>query len=97
MSVFAALFNSALGGHLRTLLPAGTDPSSPALSGSRSSSAQLPGPVYDAYVQSFTLSLQGVFHVAVFSAIAGFALSLALPDSSCAARLARRARPRPAV
>ena len=80
VAVFAALFNSALGGHLRTLLPAGTDPSSPALSGSPQQLAQLPGPVHDAYVQSFTLSLQGVFHVAVFSAIAGFALSLALPD-----------------
>jgi hypothetical protein len=82
VSVFATLFNAALNTHLRELLPAsaqhaGTSASS--FRGSPAELAKLPPEVHSAYTHAFVLSLQGVFHVAVFFAIAGFVITFAMP------------------
>jgi EmrB/QacA subfamily drug resistance transporter len=82
VSVFATLFNSALNDHLRDLLPAsaqhaGTSASS--FRGSPAELAKLPPEVHTAYTHAFVLSLQTVFHVAVFFAIAGFVIAFAMP------------------
>jgi hypothetical protein len=63
---------------LMSALPAGVDPAS--LRGSPAELAKLPTAVHAIYTESFVASLQGVFHVAVFFALAGFAISLLLPN-----------------
>jgi hypothetical protein len=78
VSVFAALFNSSLTSHLKSALPAGIDPGS--LHGSPAELAKLPAAVHAIYTEAFVVSLQGVFHVAIFFAAAGFAISLLLPN-----------------
>ncbi len=80
VSVFAALFNSSLAEHLASELPKGSGVSPAALRGSPAELAKLPVAVHDAYVHSFVLSLQTVFHVAIFFAAAGFLFSLLLPN-----------------
>ncbi len=82
VSVFATLFNAAINDHLRTLLPPGAHQggaSASSFRGSPAELAKLPPAVHDAYTHSFVLSLQGVFHVAVIFAAAGFLISFALP------------------
>jgi EmrB/QacA subfamily drug resistance transporter len=80
VSVFAALFNSGLSRHLGSLLPKDSGVTVAQLRGSPAELARLPAAVHDAYVHSFVLSLQSVFHVAIFFAAAGFLISLLLPN-----------------
>ncbi len=80
VSVFAALFNSSLADHLASELPKNSGVSAAALRGSPAELARLPRAVHDAYVHSFVLSLQTVFHMAILFAAAGFLISLLLPD-----------------
>jgi predicted MFS family arabinose efflux permease len=80
VSVFAALFNSSLNRHLKSELPAGSGVSAASLHGSPAQLAKLPPAVHDAYTHSFVLSLQTVFHVAIFFAAAGFLISVLLPE-----------------
>jgi EmrB/QacA subfamily drug resistance transporter len=79
VSVFAAIFNSQLSHHLANELPKGSGVSAAALRGSPAELAKLPTAVHDAYIHSFVLSLQTVFHMAIFFAAAGFFISLLLP------------------
>lgn len=79
VSVFAALFNSSLADELATTIPASSGVSAEQLRGSPEQLRGLPPEVFAAYVQGFVDSLQTVFHVAIFFAIAGFAISLLLP------------------
>jgi len=72
VSVFAAIFNSRLTDHLRGGQAA-------SFRGSPTELAKLPPAVHAAYSHAFVLSLQTVFHVAIFFAVAGFLISLALP------------------
>jgi hypothetical protein len=80
VSVFAALFNSGLARHLAAQLPKDSGVTAAQLRGSPAELAKLPAAVHDAYVHSFVLSLQSVFHVAIFFAAAGFLISLLLPN-----------------
>jgi EmrB/QacA subfamily drug resistance transporter len=80
VSVFAALFNSSLADHLAANLPKNSGVSPAALRGSPAELGKLPAAVHDAYVHSFVLSLQMVFHVAIVFAAVGFVISLLLPD-----------------
>ena len=61
-------------------MPKNSGVSPAALRGSPAELAKLPAAVHDAYVHSFVLSLQTVFHMAIFFAAAGFLISLLLPD-----------------
>ncbi len=80
VSVFAALFNSSLADHLASELPKSGGVSASALRGSPAELAKLPAAVHQAYVHSFVLSLQMVFHVAIVFAAVGFFISLLLPN-----------------
>ncbi len=80
VSVFAALFNSGLTRHLGVLLPKDSGVTVAQLRGSPAELAKLPVAVHEAYVHSFVLSLQTVFHVAIFFAAAGFLIALLLPN-----------------
>lgn len=72
VSVFAAIFNSSLSDHLHGGPAA-------AFHGSPAGLAKLPGAARAAYSHAFVASLQTVFHVAIFFAVAGLLISLALP------------------
>ncbi|MCW2542713.1 MAG: drug resistance transporter, EmrB/QacA subfamily [Frankiales bacterium] len=72
VSVFAAIFNSALSDHLRGGPAA-------AFRGSPAELAKLPAAAHAAYSHAFVASLQTVFHVAIAFAVAGLLISLALP------------------
>jgi EmrB/QacA subfamily drug resistance transporter len=79
VSVFAALFNSSLSHHLKSALPTSTAVNTSSLHGGPAQLAKLPPAIHAAYTHSFVLSLQAVFHVAIFFAAAGFLISLLLP------------------
>jgi EmrB/QacA subfamily drug resistance transporter len=80
VSVFGTIFNAQLNQHLAELLPNGaTGGSAASFHGSPAELAKLPPVIHAAYTHAFVLSLQTVFHVAVFFAAAGFVISFALP------------------
>ncbi|MCU1588238.1 MAG: drug resistance transporter, EmrB/QacA subfamily [Frankiales bacterium] len=72
VSVFAAIFNSTLADHLRGSPAAG-------FHGRPADLVKLPAATHAAYTHAFVSSLQTVFHVAIFFAVAGLLISLALP------------------
>jgi len=83
VSVFSALFNSSLNDHLRTALPAGASGAgrtAASFRGSPAELAKLPPAIHAAYTHAFVLSLQTVFHVAIFFAAAGLLVSLAIKE-----------------